>query len=299
MTTADGNANPPTGRPHGVSAGQALFVLGLGAAAGMDAVVKVSLGAADLTTLVVWRGLGAAVIVVLIVAAMGRMRRLRPASWPRVLARGAAVAAATALFFWSLGGLSLAAAYVITFTMPFTLSMLAGLFLREPVGRRTWLLILLGFAGVAIAVSPQSLDGSVWHALAAFAATVFYAASLLMARATRASESAEATAVWTLVVVGALAVAAALTTGGSLMPVGDQWLPLAAVAVLGALSQWAVILAFRAAPAGALASFEYTTLPWAVILDLVIWGVVPDVQLGAGCAVVIAAVWLASRQRRG
>ena len=290
--TPDARTDPA----RGPATGPLLFVAGLGAAAVMDAVVKDSLASVDLTVLLIWRGLGAAAIIVLVAVVAGRGRRLRPTSWPTVLMRGIVLATSTALFFWSLGGLSLAAAYVVTFTMPLILAVLAGLFLREPVGVRAWLLILLGLAGAAIAVAPQSLQASGWHALAAFAATVLYAVSLLMARAMRSSESAEATAVWTLAVVGAAAATAAMATGTALVPAGGDWLPLAAVAALGALSQWAVILAFRMAPAGTLAPLEYTTLPWAVALDLAVWGVMPDLPLAAGCALVITAAVLSSRR---
>ena len=288
----------PADRGRGNAAGPMLFVVGLGAAAIMDAVVKHSLASVDLTTLLVWRGLGAAALIVLIAVATGRRGRLRPTSWPTVLVRGCVLATSTALFFWSLGGLSLAAAYVVTFTMPLILAVLAGMFLREPVGLTGWLLILLGLFGAAVAVAPQSLQASGWHALAAFAATVLYAVTLLMARAMRSSESAEATAVWTLVVVGAAAAAVALATGPVVVPAGRDWLPLFAVAALGALSQWSVIVAFRMAPAGVLAPLEYTTLPWAVALDLAVWSVVPDVPLAAGCTIVIAAAVLSSRRRR-
>lgn len=286
----------PAGR-HRVLAGQLLFTGGLGAAAMMDAVVKSSLAAIPLTTLLVFRGLGAAVLIAAVTVVAGRAKRLWPTSWRIVLGQGALVTVTTALFFWSLNGLSLSMAYVVTYTIPLVLVVLAGVFLKERIGGRSWLLIGLGLSGALLAVAPGSLSGQVWYVLAAFAATTLYATSLLIARATRNTEKAEALAFWTLLVVGV----AALTAGAGLgtpIPTAEQILPLAAVAFFGAVSQAFVILAFRSAPAASLAPFEYTTLPWAVVLDLTIWGLLPDLRLAAGCSLVLTAALLASRAER-
>ena len=286
----------PAGRRQ-LRAGQLMFTGGLGAAAMMDAVVKGNLAAIPLSTLLVFRGLGAAVLIAIVTVMAGRVRRLWPTSWRIVLGQGLLVTVTTALFFWSLNGLSLSMAYVVTYTIPLVLVLLAGVFLKERIGGRAWLLILLGLSGALLAVAPGSLSGQVWYVAAAFAATTLYATSLLVARATRNIEKAEALAFWTLLVVGV----AALTAGAALgvpLPSTDQLLPLAAVAVFGAISQSLVILAFRAAPAASLAPFEYTTLPWAVILDLAVWGLLPDLRLAAGSALVLTAAVLASRGKR-
>ena len=274
-----------------------MFTGGLGAAAMMDAVVKSNLAAIPLTTLLVFRGLGAAILVAVVTVLAGRAKRLWPTSWRIVLAQGLLVTVTTALFFWSLNGLSLSMAYVVTYTIPLVLVLLAGLFLKERIGGRSWLLILLGLSGALLAVAPGSISGEIWYVLAAFAATTLYATSLLVARATRNTEKAEALAFWTLLVVGV----AALTSGvglGAPIPAGDQLLPLAAVALFGAISQSLVILAFRSAPAASLAPFEYTTLPWAVVLDLAVWGLLPDLRLAAGSSLVLTAAVLASRAER-
>ena len=280
-----------------ILAGQLLFTGGLGAASIMDAVVKHSLEAIPLTTLLVFRGLGAAILIALVAGLAGRGVRLRPTSWRIVLGQGLLVAATNALFFWSLNGLSLSMAYVVTYTVPLVLVLLAALFLKERIGGRAWLLILLGLSGALLAVAPGSLSGEAWYVVAAFGAITLYAISLLVARATRNTEKAEALAFWTLAVGGTAALTAAVALDTP-MPTYAQLLPLAAVALFGALSQFAVILAFRAAPATSLAPFEYTTLPWAVILDLAIWGLLPDLRLAAGCALVLTAALLTARANR-
>jgi drug/metabolite transporter (DMT)-like permease len=47
------------------------------------------------------------------------------------------------------------------------------------------------------------------------------------------------------------------------------------------------------------APFEYTALLWGVVLDLVIWGVLPgSVTLVGGAIVISAGLYLLARERR-
>lgn len=278
--------------------GPLMFSAGLAAAAGMDTIVKLSLDQQALAILLLWRGAMAALLVGLVAVAMKGMGRLRPRSWPLVIGRGVLVAGSTALFFWSLGGLSLAAAYVVVFTMPFILLLLASIMLGERVAGRGWLVVVLGLAGAFVAVGPTSseqLSGSGLHAAAAFVATVLYSASLLMVRSSRGPEAPEALTFWTLAVVGAIAAVAAVSTGVSMVPASVDLAPLGGIAVFAALSQLLVILAFQMAPVARLAPYEYTTILWALLLDLSIWGTVPSLRQAVGAAIVIACALLASR----
>ena len=279
-------------------AGPFMFPAGLAAAAGMDTIVKLSLDQQALAILLLWRGGAAALLVAMVAVVMNGRDRLRPLSWPLVIGRGVAVAGSTALFFWSLGGLSLAAAYIIVFTMPFILLLLASTVLGERVAGRGWLLVVLGLGGAFVAVGPTSseqLSGSGLHVAAAFLATVLYGVSLLMVRSSRGTESPEALTFWTLAVVGVIAAVAAVATGASMVPASAELIPLAGIAVFAALSQVLVILAFQMAPVARLAPYEYTTIIWALLLDLSIWGAVPSLRQVVGAVIVIGCALLASR----
>jgi drug/metabolite transporter (DMT)-like permease len=70
------------------------------------------------------------------------------------------------------------------------------------------------------------------------------------------------------------------------------------IGFLGATAQYLITEAFRSAPASVIAPFEYTALPWGVLLDLAIWKVLPDAITVAGGAVVIGAgLYLIARER--
>jgi drug/metabolite transporter (DMT)-like permease len=71
------------------------------------------------------------------------------------------------------------------------------------------------------------------------------------------------------------------------------------VGACGALGQYLITVAFRAAPAATVTPFEYTALVWGVILDVAIWSVWPGtVTLVGGAVVIGAGLYLIARERR-
>ena len=73
---------------------------------------------------------------------------------------------------------------------------------------------------------------------------------------------------------------------------------IAALGVVGALGQYAITLAFKWGEASAIAPLEYTALVWGVILDLAIWGVLPDAITWVGAAIIIASgLYLLRREK--
>jgi drug/metabolite transporter (DMT)-like permease len=82
------------------------------------------------------------------------------------------------------------------------------------------------------------------------------------------------------------------------VPVREAHLPaLAAIAVTGAVGQYAITEAFRLGEASAVAPFEYTALAWGLGLDRLLWGVVPDAAMFGGAAIIITAgLYLARRE---
>ena len=73
------------------------------------------------------------------------------------------------------------------------------------------------------------------------------------------------------------------------MPSAGDLLLLSAIGLCGGTATVAMASAYRVAPAAVLAPFEYTSMIWAVLFGLSIWGDVPDAWVIAGSAVVIAS----------
>lgn len=280
--------------------GAALFLTGLAAATGMDALVKLSAGGRSLGELLLCRGFGALPFLFVFAMLRGGLPGLRPRSPAFVLARGTAIALGTGLFFWSLEGLNLATAYVVAFTAPLMLTVLAATVGSERVGWRSWLAVGAGFMGVLAAVAPGSADlagTELPSGLAALAATFLYALGLFLVRHGGGAETPGALVLGSLLPTGALGLALVLAGGNAPTPhVAADLFRLVGVAALAGVSQIFVTLAFAVAPASKLAPCEYATLPLGAAFGYLLWGDVPSAGVAAGAVVVGGAVWLAASE---
>ena len=93
--------------------------------------------------------------------------------------------------------------------------------------------------------------------------------------------------------------------GGGLLA-WPQWVPIRSadawvilgVGIAGALGQYAITEAFRIGEASQIAPLEYTALIWGVLLDISLWGVLPDAVTWLGAAIIIASgLYLLRRER--
>ena len=192
--------------------------------------------------------------------------------------------------------LPLSTAYSIFFVAPLLITALSVPFLGEQVGPRRWIAIAIGLVGVLVVLRPTG-DGVLTVAgLAVLLAALGYAVSAITVRVLARTDSTQAMVVWLMAMM-------ALGAGAFAWP---DWVPLrgehawliAGIGVAGALGQYAITEAFRLGQASLLAPLEYTALLWGVLLDLTIWGVLPDGVTWVGSAIIIASgLYLLRRER--
>jgi drug/metabolite transporter (DMT)-like permease len=201
------------------------------------------------------------------------------------LLRGALWICAAFLFFSSLRFLALAEATALAFVAPLFITAISALFLREHVGWRGWLAVLIGFSGVLIAVRP---GGAAFQAasLLPVGTAFFYAFLMISARWVDRKES-----VWTLLLylTGAGAILGAILVPFVWVPVqaGDLWL-FAGIAIFGTAGMTLMTQAFRLAPAAVVAPLDYTALVWAALAGWLVWNEWPDRPVFVGAAVIVA-----------
>jgi drug/metabolite transporter (DMT)-like permease len=212
------------------------------------------------------------------------------------LLRGFLWIAATMFFFTSLMHLGLAEATAIIFVAPLFITAISAIFLREHVGWRRWLAVLIGFAGVLIVVRP---GGAAFQpaALLPVGAAIVYAVLMISSRFVDTRET-----VWTLLLwlTGTGAFLSAFIVPFVWVPLRaeDIWLFLG-VAVFGTAGMTMMSQAFRMAPAAVVAPLDYTALIWATGLGFLIWGDVPDLATYLGAAVIIASgIYVILRESR-
>ena len=78
---------------------------------------------------------------------------------------------------------------------------------------------------------------------------------------------------------------------------GHLWV-VAGIGLAGAIGQWAITEAFRLGEASLVAPLEYSALVWGLLLDLALWGVLPDRVTWLGAGIIIASgLYLLRRER--
>ena len=228
--------------------------------------------------------------------ATGGVASLRIRRWPLHLLRGAIGVGMMASFVYALRTLPLSTAYSIFFVAPLAITALSVPLLGEKVGPRRWTAIAIGLVGVLVLLRPSGEGLVSLAALAVLAAALGYALSAITVQVLARTDSVQSIMFWLLVMIAAGAGALAWPDW---VPVraADGWL-IAGVGIAGALGQYAITEAFRIGEASAIAPLEYTALVWGVLLDLGLWGVLPDAVTWLGAAIIVASgLYLLRRER--
>ncbi|MDE1152720.1 MAG: DMT family transporter [Micavibrio sp.] len=213
------------------------------------------------------------------------------------------------LIFQAYPFLPLFSAYLIAFTGPLMITTLSSLVLKERIGWRQVVSILVGFAGVVIALLPQAGGQVVAPALneqvpillpmlKMLAGTTLFSIAQVMVRKMSDTEST-----WSFpfyFYIGMLAVSAALFRQDFIMPQAPrEWTMVSMLGVLDAASLAMVYLGLKYAKASVVVPYQYSCMLWIVLLDFILWNKLPSLNAYIGGAILIAAgVYLAAFSRR-
>lgn len=211
---------------------------------------------------------------------------VRTTRWRSQLARGLIGTAAPILFFLSLKTLPLAEATALFFSSTFMMTALSSWVLKEPVGLHRWLAVVIGFCGVLLITQP-GVETFQFEALYVFGASLAYSILIVSGRWLSQSDSA-----LSLVFYFNLALIIICSTSvlwiWQPMDISIWWGTLG-FAILSFLGHLGIAEAFKIAPVGLIAPFEYMALIWATLLGFIIWGDLPTSLTFAGIAVIIAS----------
>jgi drug/metabolite transporter (DMT)-like permease len=226
----------------------------------------------------------------------GGLQTLKTRHFGWHLARAAANGATLLTFFAALIFLPLADTVAITFVSPLMMCALAVPILKEHVGPRRWVAILIGFAGVLVITQPSGA-GFGWGAVLALAAAFGDALGINITRRMSITESSHAMLFWSSVIlIGAFGV---LLPFQWVTPQGTDWLVIAVLAVSGCGAQFCLAQAFRYGEVSLLAPLEYGALIWAVIFGYLFWSELPTLTVLGGVAIIIASsAYVAHREAR-
>ena len=242
------------------------------------------------------RSLSALPLVAAWIVVRGRAGSLLRVHWPLHLLRGVLGVGMMAGFVYGLARMPLSTAYAIVFVSPLMVTALAVPLLGEKVGPRRWAAIAVGLAGVLVVLRPAGAGVATTAGLVVVLAALCYSIAAITVRKLAMRDSPEAMVFWFLVL---LAVFAGTVAAFDWRPVqaGHLWV-IAVVGLTGALGQVALTYAFRFGQASQIAPLEYAGLIWVVMIDLAVWGVLPDAMTWLGAAIIVASgLYLIRRER--
>jgi drug/metabolite transporter (DMT)-like permease len=284
MTTLPSTSSAPTGRSAalagiGFMLG-AVFLFALNSAAGKWLVATYPVGE--------FMGIRAAITLVLLSPFIWRAGRAAFVNAPRPglqILRVVLSSLEIAMFFWAVSYLPLADTTTFYLAGPIYVTALSVLLLRERVGWRRWIAVLVGFIGVVIALRPSSASFTL-PALIALVGSVFYA---LLMIATRALRETNETVLLTGQFVGALVFGAASVPFGWIMPSAFDLLFIGSLGIASLCALFCVVRSLKLASASVVVPYQYTLLIWAVLFGWAAFGELPDAYTVVGAAIIVAA----------
>jgi drug/metabolite transporter (DMT)-like permease len=190
-----------------------------------------------------------------------------------------------AAFFLATVYLPLADVVTYYLACPIFVTALSAIVLREHVGWRRWSAILIGFAGVLIALRPSAHSFS-WPALIALCGSLSFAVLMLITRSLRATPDI---VMATSQFVGTFVLGAVLAPIGWVTPTANSLVLFAAAGVISVCALLCVNRSLKLAPASVVVPYQYSMIVWAVIFGIAVFGDVPSPATILGAAIIIGA----------
>ena len=276
--------------------GAAFTVLAMLSFASMDAISKWLVVDYTLGQIMWIRYAVFCVFAWLVVRPRGFVRALRSARPWLQAGRSLLALVESFVFVLAFRYLPLADVHALAATAPLIVIALGVLFLGERAGLARWVAVFAGFIGMLLIVRPGFRDLNT-ALLLPIAGAFMWGVYQILTRLCSRSDSSDTTLVWSAFV--GFAASTAVGPWSWQWPSAAVWALMIVAAVLGALAQYALILALDYAEASAVQPYSYTLLVWVTLLGLVVFGDFPDAWTIAGGVVIVSSslfAWWRDRQ---
>lgn len=281
-----------------------VFALSLG-----DALIKAIGGGASLG---IWQLFAVRSLIALPVLLAGALilfgsGPLRPLALGWIAVRSALLVAMWVAYYTALPLLPLSVAAAAYYTLPLFIILFAALFGGEAVGLTQWVAVGLGFVGVLIVLRPGG-EAFQFAALLPILAAILYAAAMILTR-TRCRNEHPVTlalglnAMFVVAGIGGLVFGVfnpELFTGflsAQWVAMGlVEWRSVAILAALLIIASVGTAIAYQAAPASTVGTFDFAYVGFALIWGIVFFAEMPDGPALAGISLIVIAGILAVRR---
>lgn len=214
-----------------------------------------------------------------------------------VLFRSLAGTVGMMLGFYAYQKLPLAEANALSFTRILWLVPLAAFVLKERVGSRRIAATLVGFMGALLMLKPVAQGELGFPAAAALLSALLVAATVAGMKVMTRDHTTTTLMAWSATLGFILAIPPALFVWR--WPSAIDLMLLAAMGVLGTITQACYIRGMTEGDAAVMAPVDYTRLVFAAVLGYALFGDVPDALTMTGAAVIIAStVYITLRESR-
>lgn len=188
----------------------------------------------------------------------------------------------------------LADAVAIVYSAPIAVTILVVPMLGEKIGLHRGGAVILGFVGVALVAQPGGQGLSAYTGLALLS-MLLYALSNVLTR--KAGNTDRGITTFWYTQFAFLILTAPMQFWVWRWPDLEAWLLMLGFAAGGALAQYLITQAYSLAPASLVAPMDYTTIIWASLFGLLVFGTMPNMLGWAGIALIIASgLYIALRE---
>jgi drug/metabolite transporter (DMT)-like permease len=277
--------------------GVLLMLGGLALYALSDAFIKQLMGTYSVPQTSFLRALTRLAPLSIAVMMQGGIRQIFSTQHPtRHIARLGVNLAYTYSFMYAFSVASLTTIYTLSYTSSFFMIVLSALILKEKVAKEKWIAVAIGMLGVIIAMRPGTGVFEI-AAIIVLIGTFLGSLNKILMRKLAATEHSLAIAVYPNIAMILVTFPFLIQTWQPLS--WHDWGFFAIVGTITAAGQYAIAHSLRFAQGSTLASMDYSTFFWVVMLDFFWWEKTPDIFTLIGATVIVGSnLYILFRSRR-
>ena len=250
----------------------------------MDAIAKYLSYSLPILQITWFRFFFSAVITGIFIYLFSRKSFVRSKNIKSQVLRGILLLTSSLLFFYAISVISLAKALTLAFICPLIVTALSPYFLKERVGRRRWIAVIVGFIGVLLVIRPGIVEFN-WASLASLGTGLCYAIYLIVTRSLKDTDNGLLTLFFTSI-VGTVFLSIYLPFVW-VNPSLNQLLLAVNMGFIAALAHGLIIISYNFSDASKLAPLGYFEIIPNIIIGYIWFSDLPDKYTILGLFVII------------
>lgn len=278
--------------PNHLIQGALLILLGEALLAVMGALIKHLSQELPTELIVFYRNLFGLLLLLPIIFKSG-FSQLKTQQLPMHILRASLGLTAMYGFFFVLGNMPLAEAFLVKLTTPFFMPIVAALWLGESIRRKNLAAIIIGFIGVIFILRPGT-DSFEPIAIIGLGAAALAGSAKVCIRKMGGTENSVTIVFYFGLFSSFLSLIPLLWSWQ--VPLMHHWPYILCMGLMGTLGQLALTRAYRIANPGQIGPYVYSSVVYGAALGWFIWGEALLISTLIGSALIIAAgLWNAKR----